>query len=92
MLDQKVDFNAVAREILDIMHRHGLTPNILRLIINVPDEEFEALALQYPDDRHPHHGLGTILIRQKNNWFVQVQPILKLDDYPTGEMLKPSSE
>ena len=92
MMSHKVDFDAVAGEILDVMHRHGLTPNILGLIINVPDEQFEALAQQYPADRHPHYGPGIILIRQKNQWFIQVQPILKPGDYPTGEILRPSTE
>ncbi len=87
MPSQKVDFNAIAQEVLDVIRRHSLTPSTLGLIFNVPREEFDALAQQYPG----HHP-GIIIIKKGNDWFVQVQPILKPGDYPTGEVLKPSSE
>ncbi len=91
-MSHKVDFDAIAGEILEVMHNHGLMPNILGLIVNVPDEQFEALAQQYPNNRQPHHGPGMILIKQKDQWFIQIQPILKPGDYPSGEMLRPSTK
>ena len=87
MLSEKVDFNVVVQKVLDVIHGQGLTPSALGLILNVPREEFESLAKQYPG----HHP-GIMVLVEKNDWFVQIQPVLKPGDYPTGEVLKPSSE
>jgi hypothetical protein len=85
MPSEKVNFNALVQEVLDVISRHDLTPSTLGLIFNVPRDEFESLAQQYPG----HHP-GIIIIKQKNDWFVQIQPVPKPGDYPTGEILKPS--
>jgi hypothetical protein len=80
-----VDLSVVVREVLDVIRRHDLTPGSLGLILNVPREEFESLVQQYPS-QHP----GIVIVKEKNDWFVQIQPILKPGDYSTGEMLDPS--
>ncbi len=85
-MEQKINVDALVEETLDMIRSHGLHPQGLGLILNVPRDEFDALALQYPG----HHP-GIIILKNKNEWFVQIQPILLPGDYPDGSMLRPTS-
>jgi hypothetical protein len=83
---EKVNIELLARDVLALLHRHGLTPDAYGINMTIPGAAFDALAKEYPG-----HQPELILITKGNGiqWFVQIQRRRMPEDFPPGVILTP---
>ena len=78
------DFDALASEIFVLLHKYGLTPKSLGISLLLPRPEFDVIAT-----KHPGHHHRMILLGKGNEWYMKIQPEVKLEDLPPGAILPP---
>ncbi len=79
----KLDFDALASDILQVLQRHGLNPDMYGVTLRMGKDEFERIAVE-----NPEHHAGIIGITTPR-WFVQIMRRRDLEDYPPGAIMPP---
>jgi hypothetical protein len=85
-MTEGLDFEALARDVLGVLGRYGLSPDAFGVILTIPGKDFDMIAAT-----HPGHHPEMILISKGGDiqWHVQIMRRRALEDFPPGAILTP---
>lgn len=86
-MTSSIDFDSMANEVNALLKEHGLAAKSWGLRLLLPRPEFDAIAAE-----HPGHHPRMILLRNGNDWHIQIQPEMRLEDFPPGATLPPPTD
>lgn len=81
----KLDFDALATEILQVLNRHGLTPDMYGVSMSIAKSDFDRVAAEHPG-HHPE-----IIVITTPKWYIQIKRRRDMEDYPPGAIMPPPS-
>jgi uncharacterized protein YjbI with pentapeptide repeats len=86
-MKDKGKLELIAAEILDVLQKHGLSPDTFGVNLTLPHEGFEALAANYPR----YHAELILLSTESGGvqWSIQVMPRRTREDSLQGAVLTP---
>jgi hypothetical protein len=73
-MTEGLDFEALARDVLGVLGRYGLSPDAFGVILTIPGKDFDMIAATHPGDIQ---------------WHVQIMRRRALEDFPPGAILTP---
>jgi hypothetical protein len=85
-MTHKLDFDALAKDVLALLRKYELAPEAFGVSLAIPSKDFDVIAAAYPG-----HSPEMILISSGDGiqWYVQIERRRALEDFPPGATLTP---
>ncbi len=87
-MEEKINLELLAKDVLEVIKKHGLEPSSFSVSCTLKKSDFEDLALNHPDRVHPEIVMKARTEMDGSQWSVQITQEYDVKGYPENKALR----